>query len=181
MKKQMIIEQMPNTNRNIVLWLNNGFLSGIDYWEGIDETFTNKGLFTEAPDKAITEYVLNALREGQRELCMLPHPDYDDTLRAIDEAITAYEQEQQRKGQLMSFRMPEQSLSIVREALKTFRMDMKRQHPDTFPNSQLEEEINGLIAAFHHMADIVLPVGDHEEWEASTEPMPEFMYLQQTN
>lgn len=175
MKKQMIIEQMPGTNRNIVLWLNNGFLSGIDYWEGIDETFTNKGLFTEAPDNAITEYVLNALREGQRELCMLPHPDYDDTLRAIDEAITAYEQEQQRKGQLMSFRMPQESREIVREALRCFREAMEQQHPETFPISFLKRDIDSLEVAFHSMIDVVIPVGDYEEWNEGNDPIPKWM------
>lgn len=174
-KNQIIFEQVVASDRNIVLWLHNGRLLGVNYWQGLEPKFDQAEMRNAQIDFPLSRYVAKVLNEEQREFEILPHPDYEETLSAIDRAITAYVKEEEKRNQLTRHAINDGCKTIIQEALRTLREKMEKEDPDSFTSSVLIHDIKGLERAFDYMADIVLTVGELDEWLEEKAPIPSFM------
>jgi hypothetical protein len=166
MKKQMIMEQ-TSTGRTLILWLKAGTISGLDYYSGQDFGHAHY----RKPDAALTAHVLQVLREEQRDAYLLPHPDYEETIEAIDRAITEWEQEEHRKGQLASFRLSDGERRMLQNCVETFRRNMGRED-ESFETSVLKQDLLALENALSFFVSVEIPMGDIEEWLRDGTAMP---------
>lgn len=179
MKKQLIFEQCEAIDRTLALWLEQGTLTGVSFWEGNEPAFDANELKASVPDYELTEFVLKFLKEEQREAMLLPHPDYEETVEAISRAITAFKAEEERKGGLISFRIPENQMRHVRDALQAYYEILK--HKEGHIESVFRHDVAALQEAFAYMAEIVLTAGEYEEWsEESPSTIPVFMFNRKT-
>jgi hypothetical protein len=87
--KQTIWIKQERSDRNIILITNKGMLEGVNYWQGLDDC---DELFVDynRTDERLTTYVLPQLFKRFDTHHILPDPEYDEMVEAIDDIIWDY-------------------------------------------------------------------------------------------
>lgn len=130
MKKTIIIEQMQDSDRVLILHIVNSGIKGINYFQGIDSAEESITQFL-TPDVELTNYVLsrwkysNMTDEYEDLEGVFPSPDYEEIIDSIDELIWDYVSFERQicdmKAELLSLQNKAKMLkSKINDAEKTF-------------------------------------------------------------
>lgn len=86
--KNIIIAQVPESDRNIYLTIVDGELYSVNYSQGIDDIDLH---FATTHNQGITQFVYNELQKQEDELYSIdfffPSPYWDQQVKVIDDAI----------------------------------------------------------------------------------------------
>lgn len=100
--KNIIIAQVPESDRNIYLTIVDGELYSVNYSQGIDDIDLH---FMNTQDPRLTQFVYNEIsRLGEYEFSItnfFPSPYWDKQVRIIDDAIWKLIREENEREELI--------------------------------------------------------------------------------
>ena len=100
--KNIIIAQVPESDRNIYLTIVDGELYSVNYSQGIDDIDLH---FMNTQDPRLTQFVYNELEKQGDELysicAFFPSPYWDEQVKVIDDAIWKLIREENEREELI--------------------------------------------------------------------------------
>ena len=100
--KNIIIAQVPESDRNIYLTIVDGELYSVNYSQGIDDIDLH---FINTQDPTLTQFVYEQInKQGVDEYsidCFFPSPYWDEQVKVIDDAIWKYIKKGNERAELI--------------------------------------------------------------------------------